>query len=77
MADALAHAVENANAGRVPTMGEAFVGRQAELAELEERLAAAKAGTGSVVFVTGERGVGKSMLVSEFLRRVRSRPTPR
>ena len=34
------------------------------------------AGNGSVVFVTGERGIGKSMLVGEFLRRVRARGTP-
>ena len=55
---------------------EPFVGRQAELAWLEERLAAAAAGAGSVVFVTGERGVGKTTLVGEFLRRVRAGPVP-
>ena len=54
--------------------GEVFVGRGTELAWLEERLAAAVAGAGSVVFVTGDRGVGKSALVGEFLRRVRSGP---
>jgi tetratricopeptide (TPR) repeat protein len=47
-----------------------FVGRHYELVALQERLAAAMAGSGSVVFVTGERGVGKSTLVAEFLRRV-------
>jgi tetratricopeptide (TPR) repeat protein len=55
---------------------EVFVGRQAELLGLDERLAAAVAGTGSVVFVTGERGVGKSTLAGEFLRHVRSGPGP-
>jgi tetratricopeptide (TPR) repeat protein len=54
--------------------GEVFVGRGTELAWLEERLAAAVAGAGSVVFVTGDRGVGKSALVGEFLRRVRQDP---
>ena len=34
------------------------------------------AGAGSVVFVTGERGVGKSTLVGEFLRRVQAGATP-
>ena len=76
MADALKEVEDRVNWDRVPSMGEVFVGRQDELAELEERLAAAKAGSGSVVFVTGERGIGKSMLVSEFLGRVRSRPSP-
>jgi tetratricopeptide (TPR) repeat protein len=76
MADALLEVWDSPGPIPVPSTGEAFVGRQDELAELEERLAAAKAGAGSVVFVTGERGVGKSMLLSEFLRRVRSGPTP-
>jgi tetratricopeptide (TPR) repeat protein len=53
---------------------EPFVGRQTELAWLEERLAAAVAGEGSVAFVTGERGAGKSTLVAEFLRRVNAEP---
>ena len=76
MADALSASKNAAEAGRAPSIGEAFVGRRDELAELEERLAAAIAGKGSVVFVTGERGVGKSMLVGEFLRRVSSRDVP-
>jgi tetratricopeptide (TPR) repeat protein len=56
--------------------GEIFVGRTAELAWLEERLAAALAGAGGVVFVTGERGAGKSALVGEMLRRVRDSSAP-
>jgi tetratricopeptide (TPR) repeat protein len=73
----MAEALETAlDVGPAPSTGEAFVGRRAELAELEERLAAAKMGSGSVVFVTGERGVGKSMLVAELLRRVRSGSAP-
>ena len=73
MAEALLAAAAAGDPGRAPPSREAFVGRQSELAELDERLAAATAGSGSVVFVTGERGAGKSMLVSEFLRRVSSR----
>jgi predicted ATPase len=55
---------------------ETFVGRQLELAWLEEKFAAAVAGAGSMAFVTGERGVGKTTLVGEFLRRVRTGPLP-
>lgn len=62
------------DAGRAT--GEVFVGRKAELAWLEERMAAAVAGSGGVVFVTGDRGAGKSALVDEFVRRVRSSPRP-
>jgi len=60
---------------RTPTR-DVFVGRQGELASLQERLSAAMAGRGSVVFVTGERGVGKTTLVAEFLRRLRTSAGP-
>ncbi len=53
-----------------------FAGRTAELARLEGRLAAAIAGAGSVVFVTGERGTGKSALVASFFKRVRAGAEP-
>ena len=43
-----------------------FVGRTAELAQLEEALAAARGGRGQVVAVAGEPGVGKSRLCREF-----------
>jgi tetratricopeptide (TPR) repeat protein len=55
---------------------EVFAGRAAELARLEGRFVAALAGAGCVVFVTGERGTGKSALVSAFLRRVRTGAVP-
>lgn len=45
-----------------------FVGRTQELGRLRSRLDAVLAGRGSVVFVTGEAGAGKSTLVEEFLR---------
>ncbi len=77
MADALRAAgrtVESRARTATPQTREPFVGREAELAWLEERLAAAMAGEGSVALVTGERGVGKSALVGEFLRRVVAAP---
>jgi len=51
----------------VPWGTTAFVGRRAELAALDERLAAALAGEGGLVVVEGEAGVGKTRLVETFL----------
>src|SRR5262245_21680316 len=54
-----------------PRSGEvttAFVGRETELAGLDERLRLAAAGTRQLVFITGEAGIGKTTLVEEFLR---------
>ena len=76
MAEALRGAARVAEAASPGAPREPFVGRQAELAWLQERFAAAAAGAGGVVFVTGERGAGKSALVGEFLRRVRTGPVP-
>jgi tetratricopeptide (TPR) repeat protein len=76
MASALRSAAREAEPAPPALAREAFVGRRTELAWLHERFAAAVAGAGSVVFVTGERGVGKSALVGEFLRRVRAGPSP-
>ena len=50
-----------------------FVGRQQELAALQQALEQAEAGHGQVVAVVGEAGVGKSRLVYEF---VHSHHTP-
>ncbi len=50
-----------------------FVGRDAELAHLEEALARALAGQGRVVGVVGEPGVGKSRLCFEFVRGCQAR----
>ncbi|HET6467991.1 MAG TPA: adenylate/guanylate cyclase domain-containing protein, partial [Geminicoccaceae bacterium] len=47
-----------------------FVGRAAELALLEDRLARARDGQGQVVFIVGEPGIGKSRLLHEFRGRV-------
>ena len=46
-----------------------FVGREAELARLEEALARARAGQGGLMALVGEPGVGKSRLVRELAQR--------
>ncbi|MGH9903334.1 MAG: serine/threonine-protein kinase, partial [Pyrinomonadaceae bacterium] len=52
-----------------------FVGREPEVGKLDELLRRAVEGSGRVVFVTGEPGMGKSALVDEFLRRARRKHT--
>ena len=49
-----------------------FVGREPELAKLQGLLEQALDGTGRVVFITGEPGIGKTSLSDEFLRRARA-----
>ena len=51
----------------VPWGTTSFVGRRAELAVLDERLASALAGEGGLLAVEGEAGVGKTRLVETFL----------
>ena len=51
--------------------GPSFVGREPEIRKLETFLQQTVAGTGRVVFVTGEPGIGKTSLGDEFLRRTR------
>jgi class 3 adenylate cyclase/tetratricopeptide (TPR) repeat protein len=51
-------------AGRAP-----LVGRQAQLDVLDEALREATSGTGSVVFLVGEPGLGKTRLVQECRKR--------
>jgi len=51
-----------------------FVGRQREMASLEELLARAAAGEGQVVGIAAEAGSGKSRLVYELRRRLWDRP---
>jgi DNA-binding NtrC family response regulator/tetratricopeptide (TPR) repeat protein len=53
----------------------AFVGRDAELGLLRERLDQARAGHGQLVSIVGEPGIGKSRLLREFRRRVREGAT--
>ena len=49
-----------------------FVGRTAEMASLEAALGRAVAGTGQVIGVVAEAGVGKSRLCHEFTERARA-----
>jgi serine/threonine protein kinase/tetratricopeptide (TPR) repeat protein len=48
-----------------------FVGREPELRKLESFLRQAVEGSGRIVFITGEPGIGKTSLSDEFLRRAR------
>ncbi len=50
-----------------------FVGREREMATLEEALGRAEAGAGAVVGIVAEAGVGKSRLTHEFAERCRER----
>jgi serine/threonine protein kinase/tetratricopeptide (TPR) repeat protein len=50
-----------------------FVGRGPELEKLEGYLRQTVDGTGRLVFITGEPGIGKTSLSDEFLRRARTR----
>jgi len=50
-----------------------FVGRDVEIARLEEALARARESRGQVVAVVGEAGVGKSRLYWEFVHSLRTR----
>ncbi|HKC65332.1 MAG TPA: protein kinase [Pyrinomonadaceae bacterium] len=50
---------------------ESFVGREEELKRLYEFLQQAIKGSGRVVFITGEPGIGKTAFADEFLRRSR------
>ena len=43
-----------------------FVSREAELQRLDDHLAAAIAGSGHILFVTGSAGIGKTTLLAEF-----------
>lgn len=63
-----------AQAGEVSppdNVSESFVGRETELGRLDEVLRQTLGGSGRVVFVTGEPGIGKTSLVDEFMRRSR------
>jgi len=51
-----------------------FVGRERELALLRVSFDGATAGSGQVVFVVGEAGIGKSRVVAEFRRRLLDTP---
>ena len=58
---------------QIESPASAFVGRELELKQLEGFLQQAIDGSGRVVFITGEPGIGKTSLSDEFLRRARTR----
>jgi DNA-binding CsgD family transcriptional regulator/tetratricopeptide (TPR) repeat protein len=64
-------AADRRPAKRLATTRASFIGRERELAFLGERLAAAGRGEGGVVFITGEPGIGKTRLLTEFGARAR------
>ena len=51
-----------------PVRDAPFVGRDEEMAELTRSLAKAQSGKGSAYVISGEPGIGKTRLVSEFTR---------
>ncbi len=57
------------SAGGRSAAGGVFVGRNAELASLEARLAEAAAGRGSFVALAGDPGIGKTRLLEELVAR--------
>ena len=59
--------LRNSTGKRAPSL----VGRDSELAALDEQVALARAGAFRVVLVTGEPGIGKSRLVNELAERQR------
>jgi DNA-binding winged helix-turn-helix (wHTH) protein len=59
--------------GRAPEPTTPFVGREAELGELEGALARVLAGQREIVFVGGTSGMGKTALVEAFLRGAEAR----
>lgn len=59
-----------------PAPGPLFVGREAPLAQLAQALARAAVGRRQIVFVTGEPGIGKTTLLDELVRLLRSPDTP-
>ena len=62
-----AHAVQGAHR-HAGTVGEALVGRQAEIAEIRQALQRLQAGIGGVIGLIGDAGLGKSKLMEEARR---------
>ena len=50
-----------------------FVGREVEITRLHERFAQALQGERQVVFLSGEAGIGKTMLVDAFVKQVQAK----
>ena len=56
-----------------PLIEPKFVGREQELRELEQYLKQVIEGKGTTVFISGEAGVGKTRLISAFLKKAKIR----
>ena len=56
--------------------GARYIGRQRELASIDDALSDALAGRGRIVLVSGEPGIGKSRLLTEVERRACGRGVP-
>jgi len=54
-------------AGGATHAGQWLIGREADLARLQDALAAAHAGHRQLVFITGEAGIGKTAVVQTFV----------
>lgn len=59
-----------------PRLAEVFIGREAELAALDDWLDDAVAGQGRLVLVAGDAGIGKSALLRLFAARADARKLP-
>ncbi len=64
-----ADGAEPTSSARTVSLVSPVVARERELGQLEEHLLQALAGAGRVIFVSGEAGSGKSVLLGEFVRR--------
>lgn len=62
--------------GAAPAVA-SLIGREAELAALERRLATVAAGTRQVVLVSGEAGIGKTALLDTFIASAGAHPSVR
>jgi serine/threonine protein kinase len=67
--DVVSQETVDAPAIAADALGAQMVGRHADLAALEQHLLKLLAGSGSIVTIAGEPGIGKSRLVAELLAR--------
>ena len=73
----IAHSASSASVRGIDGVQTPLVGRSRELAQIEELATGALAGTGAILFLTGEPGIGKTRLLSEFRSVFEAGPAPR
>ena len=66
----ISHSVSPPQDSRIRNHSSVMVGRETELAQLQEWYERALAGERKVIFVTGEAGIGKTTLVEAFLAKI-------